>query len=1038
MANRMKNTCSLYLCLLLSLYCTNRYNQVSGFSSFRFSRLSRPVKNGFINGNVGANADANANADADANKMRFVRDTKTQRFSSGDVDLESVESEGNTETVDNSKAPQAVATGYSQNPDLLLAIEEAAVSALASLPTMDSDGNNDMKIDLATVYVSSIYDGQYSPTKVVPAIVDFCKENDRTVQKLIGCYAGGLIGTRGATSGSGSGNNPKVSTVESEGLAAVTISFMVLPSTDIQTFHLMEDDVPDPSDGTVSPNQWKQWAGMSHLKGDAQSKASITSAESLSLNTNEEEDVYGNPYSFMLLPAPSFQKELDDFLRGLSMTFGKQTTTFGALSSTVSSLSRAKLFRYDVDRLNEDNTLTEGCVGVSMRGDAKWNVMVAQGSKPVGGVYRVVAGEQSTIGAIQLDEVATEQLRAAEEESDLVDSDEDEDEEDEQQDGQNTDVKKQMAAAYAKAAIPKPVLAECNYLMKSLSDDDQAYMRKFILVGLERSGGGLGRSPSELIRLSQGLGHRYRVHQVASAGMKDGSVTLPLGSVDVELGTRMRFFVRDGEFAKKEVEAIWMGYKKKELENTFSSGPIETEAFNPAGCLVFPTLDRGEKLFGGKAGFESGAIAEYVPSVPSIGGFFTNGVIASLDENDGEVMVHGSASCYALVGSKSNRPVYSAAKAQADTLQKEKQKSDAEEAERAAEAEEVNRAKDTNLDDVDEDDAPAPRSEDGELITKRREVHSGRALTVSAVQWSVAENIAKPSSALEGFMWDKETEVDRFRERVPLMNLVSQCRLADLDPSKPKPRDWLKPVRAAVEENGFVVIPEIKRLEPLRGSVRKRYDVKKLTKQVVSAGVPAFGINCDQVMFGGSLDDITECREAVSTSILEASNAEDGVIAPPILASDLILYPYQLYKLRLAGADATNLIVGALTTKDLLYLSKIAASLKMSIVASVTSEVQIKAIATLDGIGAISISNRDLETFGVDETGAQALNLLRSEALKEFKEQHPDAIVFVEGGVGRIEMEGDGEVKGETYIQALKDAGAMGAIIGGINWADWC
>ena len=83
---------------------------------------------------------------------------------------------------------------------------------------------------------------------------------------------------------------------------------------------------------------------------------------------------------------------------------------------------------------------------------------------------------------------------------------------------------------------------------------------------------------------------------------------------------------------------------------------------------------------------------------------------------------------------------------------------------------------------------------------------------------------------------------------------------------------------------------------------------------------------------------------------------EEGVVAPPILASDLILYPYQLYKLRLAGADAVNLIVAALTKKDLLYLRKIAASLKMSVVASVMSKVQIVAIAKMgSGISVISV-----------------------------------------------------------------------------------
>jgi hypothetical protein len=129
---------------------------------------------------------------------------------------------------------------------------------------------------------------------------------------------------------------------------------------------------------------------------------------------------------------------------------------------------------------------------------------------------------------------------------------EEEEEEDEELEQQKMDAKKKLAAAYAKAAIPKPVLAEANYLMKTLSDDDQAFMRKFLLVGLERSGGMIGSSPSEIIRLAEGKGHRFTVHQVASAGMKDGSVTLPLGSVNVELGTRMRFFVRDGSFGRKE------------------------------------------------------------------------------------------------------------------------------------------------------------------------------------------------------------------------------------------------------------------------------------------------------------------------------------------------------------------------------------------------------------------------------------------------------------------------------------------------------
>ena len=159
------------------------------------------------------------------------------------------------------------------------------------------------------------------------------------------------------------------------------------------------------------------------------------------------------------------------------------------------------------------------------------------------------------------------------------------------------------------------------------------------------------------MRLAQGYGHRFTVHQVASAGMKDGSVTLPLGSVDIEQGTRFRFFVRDGNFAKKEVEALWMGYKKKVLEDTFNDSSSASNAFTPSASFLFPALDRDSKLFESKSGYESSSVSEYLPST-AITGFFSNGVIAKVDKNDSQVMVHGSASYYALVGSKSNCPIF--------------------------------------------------------------------------------------------------------------------------------------------------------------------------------------------------------------------------------------------------------------------------------------------------------------------------------------------------------------------------------------------
>jgi indole-3-glycerol phosphate synthase len=294
---------------------------------------------------------------------------------------------------------------------------------------------------------------------------------------------------------------------------------------------------------------------------------------------------------------------------------------------------------------------------------------------------------------------------------------------------------------------------------------------------------------------------------------------------------------------------------------------------------------------------------------------------------------------------------------------------------------------------------------------------------------------------LEGFMWDKETEVDRFRERVPLSNLASQCRASLADPSAPKPRDWIGPVKqmaraAANGGNGsFVIVPECKRSDPASGTLRRRYDLSKLVREFTVAGAPSISVNCDAILFGGTLDHITEARLASSQAAVERMS-QDGVIVPPILASDLILYPYQLYKLRLAGADAVNLIVGALASMDVLYLTKIAASLQLQALVTVTSIVQIDRVTqavkagSLDGI---ILSNRILEDFSFDETGEQVLSMLKSAELQALKEKHgADILVLAEGRIGLIErMEDQGELSTTQYLKELKAAGALGAIVGG-------
>ena len=125
--------------------------------------------------------------------------------------------------------PQAIATGYSQNPDLSSAIKEATTAALEALPPkLHRD-----QIDLGLVYISSIYDGQSTPTSIVPEIVDIVNDYYRTegestiLQKLIGCYSGGLVGCKESKI------IGQANTIESEGASGVVINLCIMPEANL-------------------------------------------------------------------------------------------------------------------------------------------------------------------------------------------------------------------------------------------------------------------------------------------------------------------------------------------------------------------------------------------------------------------------------------------------------------------------------------------------------------------------------------------------------------------------------------------------------------------------------------------------------------------------------------------------------------------------------------------------------------------------------------------------------------------------------------
>jgi small ligand-binding sensory domain FIST len=177
-----------------------------------------------------------------------------------------------------------------------------------------------MQIDLAFVFVSSLYTEPLS--QVVPWVLSSIIISDEAntkrrgyyggVKHVIGGSAGGIIGTAGC--------------VEIEGtIPAVSITLALLPDVTIHTFHIKEnkkgvDNVVD------------RW--ISNI-GDKE---------------NEDKDPI-----FMILPTPAFQNDvLQHLLYNIQYTYPK-SCIFGGITSTVSSLSRARIFIYSSPTSNIDD-----------------------------------------------------------------------------------------------------------------------------------------------------------------------------------------------------------------------------------------------------------------------------------------------------------------------------------------------------------------------------------------------------------------------------------------------------------------------------------------------------------------------------------------------------------------------------------------------------------------------------------------------------------------------------------------------------------
>jgi indole-3-glycerol phosphate synthase len=194
-------------------------------------------------------------------------------------------------------------------------------------------------------------------------------------------------------------------------------------------------------------------------------------------------------------------------------------------------------------------------------------------------------------------------------------------------------------------------------------------------------------------------------------------------------------------------------------------------------------------------------------------------------------------------------------------------------------------------------------------------------------------------------------------------------------------------------DNPMVLIAEVKRRSPSKGSFVTTLDPVAQARRYEEGGASAISVLADERYFGGSLNDLTAVREEVRV---------------PVLCKDFILTPYQVYEARAHGADLILLIVSALDDRTLIDLQNLARSLGMTPLVEVHDQHDLAhalaAEATL-----IGVNNRDLRDFSVD--------LITTEYLAPLV---PDDVVLIsESGIATRED-----------VQRVRDAGARGILVG--------
>ena len=213
------------------------------------------------------------------------------------------------------------------------------------------------------------------------------------------------------------------------------------------------------------------------------------------------------------------------------------------------------------------------------------------------------------------------------------------------------------------------------------------------------------------------------------------------------------------------------------------------------------------------------------------------------------------------------------------------------------------------------------------------------------------------------------------------------------------PSDTGFPFEAALRQQDFNFICEVKKASPSKGIIAEHFPYIDIAKEYEVAGAAAISVLTEPDFFKGDKKYLQEIASTVKI---------------PVLRKDFIIDEYQIYQAKVWGASAILLICACLDVPTLTKFRELADSLGLSSLVEAHDENEVQ-MAIDCGARIIGVNNRNLKDFTVDvQNSVRLRNLVQDDVIfvsESGLETPEDIQVLRENNIGVALM-------GETFMRS--------------------